>query len=118
MLCLPTLVIYVFVNHSIKTAKRFILLIFSLILFDRIVNLTNILFYVLAVYNWQGDVKHGLPLEIGDSVEILEEYNGKITIEIFKLDKQNSVGCFDFAIVDMEMVCIALVSIPAMGPLC
>lgn len=56
-------------------------------LLNKIINLIN----VLAVYNWQGDVKHGLPLEIGDSVEILEEYNGKFTLEIFKLNKQGSI---------------------------
>lgn len=32
------------------------------------------------MYNWAGEVKHGLPLEIGDTVEVLEEYSGKSTI--------------------------------------
>lgn len=26
-----------------------------------------------AVYNWRGDIKFGLPLEIGETVQILEE---------------------------------------------
>lgn len=27
----------------------------------------------LAIHNWHGDVRFGLPLDVGDSVEILEE---------------------------------------------
>ncbi|XP_045514580.1 dedicator of cytokinesis protein 4 [Pieris brassicae] len=30
----------------------------------------------VAVYNWKGDVKSGLPLEIGETVQILEENGG------------------------------------------
>ncbi|VVC93539.1 unnamed protein product [Leptidea sinapis] len=30
----------------------------------------------VAVYNWKGDVKAGLPLEIGETVQILEENGG------------------------------------------
>lgn len=33
---------------------------------------------ILAVYNWPGDIRHGLPLEIGDTVEVLEEYSGEM----------------------------------------
>ncbi|GAB0093644.1 Dedicator of cytokinesis, N-terminal domain [Sergentomyia squamirostris] len=29
--------------------------------------------FVSAIHNWHGDVRHGLPLDVGDSVEILEE---------------------------------------------
>lgn len=31
---------------------------------------------VLAVYNWRGDTRYGLPLEIGDTLHILEECAG------------------------------------------
>lgn len=30
-------------------------------------------FHLSAIYNWKGDTKHGLPLEIGETVQILEE---------------------------------------------
>lgn len=30
-------------------------------------------FLFLAIHNWQGNVKHGLELDVGDSVEIVEE---------------------------------------------
>lgn len=34
-----------------------------------------------AIHNWHGDVKYGLPLDVGDCVEIIEEcglwYRGK-----------------------------------------
>lgn len=30
-------------------------------------------FVVAAIHNWNGDVPHGLELDVGDSVEILEE---------------------------------------------
>ncbi|XP_055847546.1 dedicator of cytokinesis protein 3 isoform X2 [Episyrphus balteatus] len=29
--------------------------------------------YGVAIHNWHGEVRHGLPLDVGDSVEILEE---------------------------------------------
>jgi len=29
-----------------------------------------------AVYNWRGDTRYGLPLEIGETVQILEECAG------------------------------------------
>lgn len=29
------------------------------------------------IYNWPGEIKYGLPLEIGDTVQILEECLGK-----------------------------------------
>lgn len=29
-----------------------------------------------AIYNWKGDTKFGLPLEIGETVQILEEFAG------------------------------------------
>ncbi|XP_046668485.1 dedicator of cytokinesis protein 3-like [Homalodisca vitripennis] len=32
--------------------------------------------YGVSVYNWNGDVRFGLPLEIGDTVQILEECQG------------------------------------------
>ncbi|GLH11491.1 SFRICE_024883 [Gryllus bimaculatus] len=32
--------------------------------------------YGVAVYNWKGDTRYGLPLEIGDTVQILEECAG------------------------------------------
>lgn len=35
--------------------------------------------FLSAVYNWKGDVRSGLPLEIGEAVQILEE-NGGITV--------------------------------------
>ncbi|OAD58781.1 Dedicator of cytokinesis protein 3 [Eufriesea mexicana] len=31
---------------------------------------------ILAVYNWRGDTRYGLPLEIGETVQILEECIG------------------------------------------
>lgn len=31
---------------------------------------------ISAVYNWKGDVRSGLPLEIGETVQILEENGG------------------------------------------
>lgn len=31
---------------------------------------------ITAIYNWRGDRKFGLPLEIGETVQILEESNG------------------------------------------
>lgn len=37
-----------------------------------------------AVYNWKGDVRSGLPLEIGETVQILEENGGKSLIFIVK----------------------------------
>lgn len=30
----------------------------------------------IAIYNWKGDVRFGLSLEIGDTVQILEECSG------------------------------------------
>ncbi|XP_037027423.1 dedicator of cytokinesis protein 3 isoform X2 [Bradysia coprophila] len=30
--------------------------------------------YGVAIHNWHGDTRHGLELDVGDSVEILEEY--------------------------------------------
>lgn len=33
-------------------------------------------FVVAAVYNWRGDKRHDLPLEIGETVQILEECAG------------------------------------------
>lgn len=35
------------------------------------------MFTISAVYNWKGDVHSGLPLEIGETVQILEEHGGK-----------------------------------------
>ncbi|GAB1867234.1 Dedicator of cytokinesis protein 3 [Camponotus japonicus] len=32
--------------------------------------------YGVAVYNWRGDTRYGLPLEIGETVQILEECAG------------------------------------------
>ncbi|XP_033308506.1 dedicator of cytokinesis spg isoform X2 [Bombus vancouverensis nearcticus] len=32
--------------------------------------------YGVAVYNWRGDTRYGLPLEIGETVQILEECTG------------------------------------------
>lgn len=32
-----------------------------------------IVFYFAAIHNWHGNVQHGLALDVGDSVEILEE---------------------------------------------
>lgn len=32
--------------------------------------------YGVAIYNWKGDTRFGLPLEIGDTVQILEECQG------------------------------------------
>ncbi|XP_066992689.2 dedicator of cytokinesis protein 3 [Anabrus simplex] len=32
--------------------------------------------YGVAVYNWKGDTRYGLPLEIGETVQILEECSG------------------------------------------
>lgn len=29
---------------------------------------------IAAIHNWNGEVPHGLELDVGDSVEILEEY--------------------------------------------
>jgi hypothetical protein len=30
-----------------------------------------------AIYNWPGEIQYGLPLEIGDTVQIFEECLGK-----------------------------------------
>lgn len=35
-----------------------------------------IFFFVSAIYNWRGDTRYGLPLEIGETVQILEECVG------------------------------------------
>lgn len=35
-----------------------------------------------AVYNWNGETRYGLPLEIGDTVQILEECLGKEKVYI------------------------------------
>ncbi|XP_073976678.1 dedicator of cytokinesis spg isoform X2 [Rhodnius prolixus] len=32
--------------------------------------------YGVAIYNWKGEVRYGLPLEIGDTVQIFEECHG------------------------------------------
>lgn len=32
--------------------------------------------FLSAIYNWKGDTKFGLPLEIGETVQILEEFAG------------------------------------------
>uniref|UniRef100_A0AAR5PSM5 Dedicator of cytokinesis protein 3 n=1 Tax=Dendroctonus ponderosae TaxID=77166 RepID=A0AAR5PSM5_DENPD len=32
--------------------------------------------YGVAIYNWRGDTRYGLPLEIGDTIQILEECEG------------------------------------------
>lgn len=38
--------------------------------------LNSIFFFSLAIYNWRGETKFGLPLEIGETVQILEECAG------------------------------------------
>lgn len=45
----------------------------SLILF--LIGNTNffLLNFILAIHNWHGNIRHGLPLDVGDFVEILEE---------------------------------------------
>ncbi|XP_075236477.1 dedicator of cytokinesis spg [Lycorma delicatula] len=37
---------------------------------------TKVKKYGVAIYNWSGDCRYGLPLEIGDTVHILEECTG------------------------------------------
>ena len=39
-------------------------------------NFTSLSFFA-AVYNWRGDTRYGLPLEIGETVQILEECSGE-----------------------------------------
>lgn len=45
--------------------------------------LTYTIFFVAAIHNWDGDVNYGLPLDVGDFLEILEEcgkwYRGTCT---------------------------------------
>ena len=36
-----------------------------------------------AIYNFDGKVKMGLPLNIGDTVQIIEECQGKYSIKLF-----------------------------------
>lgn len=43
-------------------------------------NITNLKNFS-AVYNWKGDVKSGLPLEIGETVQILEENEGNLAVK-------------------------------------
>jgi dedicator of cytokinesis protein 3 len=31
-------------------------------------------YFLAAIHSWNGNVKHGLPLDVGDFVEIFEEY--------------------------------------------
>ncbi|KOB68003.1 Dedicator of cytokinesis protein 3 [Operophtera brumata] len=38
----------------------------------------------VAVYNWKGDVRSGLPLEIGEAVQLLEENGGESFIYLEK----------------------------------
>lgn len=38
------------------------------------------LYLFTAVYNWKGDVRSGLPLEIGETVQILEEHGGNLSV--------------------------------------
>lgn len=37
------------------------------------------MFSFTAVYNWRGDTRYGLPLEIGETVQILEECAGTLS---------------------------------------
>lgn len=39
---------------------------------------TVVFLFVTAVYNWRGETRYGLPLEIGETVQILEECAGII----------------------------------------
>lgn len=32
--------------------------------------------FILAIYNWRGETRYGLPLEIGETIQILEECSG------------------------------------------
>lgn len=43
------------------------------------------MFSFTAVYNWRGDTRYGLPLEIGETVQILEECAGTLFDNIFSL---------------------------------
>lgn len=50
-----------------------------------ILNLRNILMYIHSmlysvIYNWHGDNSYGLHLEIGDTVQILEQCCGRLIL--------------------------------------
>jgi len=44
-----------------------------------------------AVYNWRGDTRYGLPLEIGETVQILEECTGNVRDQVLSLSLSLSV---------------------------
>lgn len=46
-----------------------------------------VLFLFAAVYNWCGDTRYGLPLEIGETVQILEECAGTKSDTILSLSR-------------------------------
>lgn len=41
----------------------------------------NLIFFLFlpAVYNWRGETRYGLPLEIGETLQILEECAGNLS---------------------------------------
>ncbi|CAG9138452.1 hypothetical protein JYU34_016866 [Plutella xylostella] len=54
----------------------------------------------VAVYNWKGDVQCGLPLEIGDSVQIFEENGG--WYRGFCIKNRSSWGIFPTGVVSIR----------------
>nr|QGA73380.1 dedicator of cytokinesis protein 3 [Spodoptera frugiperda] len=54
----------------------------------------------VAVYNWKGDVRYGLPLEIGETVQILEE-NG-VWYRGFSSKNRSSWGIFPSCVVSIR----------------
>ncbi|CAH0728923.1 unnamed protein product, partial [Brenthis ino] len=54
----------------------------------------------VAVYNWKGDVRSGLPLEIGETVQILEEYGG--WFRGFSTNNRSAWGIFPACVVSIR----------------
>lgn len=45
--------------------------------FVQFINYCSYFYIFIALYNWRGDTRYGLPLEIGETVQILEECAGQ-----------------------------------------
>ncbi|XP_061710006.1 dedicator of cytokinesis protein 3 isoform X3 [Cydia pomonella] len=54
----------------------------------------------VAVYNWKGDVRSGLPLEIGETVQILEEHSG--WCRGFSTKDRSAWGIFPLCVVSVR----------------
>lgn len=46
--------------------------------------------FLSVLASFRGTVQHGLPLEIGDTVQILEKCEGTVSLELFFLSREQN----------------------------